>query len=55
MLGTNAWTTSGAISISMRKLSPNRILDDATMEQIGDFLVIEWRGDRREVLSRPRP
>jgi hypothetical protein len=35
------------------KMSPNRILDDATMEQIGDFLVIEWRGDRRQVLSRP--
>jgi hypothetical protein len=33
--------------------SPNRVLDDATMQQIGDFLVLEWRGDRRQVLGRP--
>jgi hypothetical protein len=34
-------------------MSPHRVLDDATMEQIGDFLVLAWRGDRRQVLSRP--
>ena len=36
-----------------QRTSPNRILDDATLEQIGDFLVLEWRGDRRQVLARP--
>jgi len=36
-----------------RKASPSRVLDDATAEQIGDSLVLEWRGDRRQVLIRP--
>lgn len=36
-----------------QRTSPNRVLDDATVEQIGDFLVLEWRGDRRQVLRRP--
>ena len=33
--------------------SPRRLLDDATVELIGDFLVLEWRGERRQVLVRP--
>jgi hypothetical protein len=36
-----------------RATSPARVLDDATVEQRGDYLVIEWRGDRRQVLRRP--
>lgn len=33
--------------------TPTRILDEATAEQLGDFLVLEWRGKRRQVLHRP--
>ncbi|HEY0476995.1 MAG TPA: hypothetical protein VGD37_05695 [Kofleriaceae bacterium] len=33
--------------------TPRRSLDEATAEQIGDFLVLEWRGKRRQVLYRP--
>ena len=29
-------------------------LDEATAEQIGDYLVLEWRGKRRQVLYRRR-
>lgn len=32
-----------------------RTLDTATLEHLGDFLVLEWRGKRRQVLHRPRP
>jgi len=32
--------------------TPRRSLDEATAEQIGDFLVLEWRGKRREILYR---
>jgi hypothetical protein len=32
---------------------PRRSLDEATAEQRGDFLVLEWRGKRRQVLYRP--
>lgn len=32
--------------------TPKRNLDEATAEQIGDFLVLEWRGKRREILYR---
>jgi hypothetical protein len=32
---------------------PRRSLDEATAEQLGDFLVLEWRGKRRQVLYRP--
>jgi hypothetical protein len=35
------------------RASPRRALDEATAEQIGDFLVLEWRGKRRQVLYRP--
>jgi hypothetical protein len=35
------------------KATPKRSLDEATAEQIGDFLVLEWRGKRRQVLYRP--
>lgn len=35
------------------KLTPRRALDEATAEQLGDFLVLEWRGKRRQVLYRP--
>jgi hypothetical protein len=34
------------------RATPKRILDEATAEQIGDFLVLEWRGKRRQVLYR---
>ncbi len=30
-----------------------RTLDEATAEQIGDNLVLEWRGKRRQILYRP--
>jgi hypothetical protein len=33
--------------------TPRRSLDEATAEQIGDFLIFEWRGKRRQVLYRP--
>ncbi|HEY4244153.1 MAG TPA: hypothetical protein VGM88_30280 [Kofleriaceae bacterium] len=32
--------------------TPHRALDEATAEQIGDFLVLEWRGKRRQILYR---
>jgi hypothetical protein len=35
------------------RITPRRTLDEATGEQIGDFLVLEWRGKRREILYRP--
>jgi hypothetical protein len=35
-----------------RQSSPGRVLDEAIAEQIGDHLVLEWRGDRKQVLSR---
>jgi hypothetical protein len=33
--------------------TPRRHLDEATAEQLGDYLVLEWRGKRRQVLYRP--
>jgi hypothetical protein len=33
--------------------TPQRHLDQATAEQIGDHLVLTWRGKRRQVLHRP--
>ena len=33
--------------------TPRRYLDEATAEQLGDYLVLEWRGKRRQVLYRP--
>ena len=33
--------------------TPKRSLDEATAEQIGDSLVLEWRGKRHQVLYRP--
>jgi len=33
--------------------TPHRALDEAMAEQIGDYLVLEWRGKRREILHRP--
>jgi hypothetical protein len=35
------------------RASPERALDEATAEQIGDYLILEWRGKRRQVLYRP--
>src|SRR5207245_11626703 len=35
------------------RVTPHRTLDEATAEQIGDFLVLEWRGKRRQILYRP--
>ena len=35
------------------RATPRRNLDEATGEQIGDYLVLEWRGKRREILYRP--
>jgi hypothetical protein len=35
------------------KATPRRTLDEATAEQIGDYLVLEWRGKRRQILYRP--
>jgi hypothetical protein len=33
--------------------TPRRHLDEATAEQVGDHLVLIWRGKRRQVLYRP--
>ena len=33
--------------------TPQRNLDEATAEVVGDFVVLEWRGKRRQVLYRP--
>jgi hypothetical protein len=35
------------------RVTPRRSLDEATAEQLGDNLVLEWRGKRRQVLYRP--
>lgn len=35
------------------RTTPRRALDEATAEQRGDSLVLEWRGKRRQVLYRP--
>lgn len=34
------------------RVTPQRALDEATAEQLGDYLVLEWRGKRRQVLYR---
>jgi len=34
------------------RATPKRALDEATAEQLGDFLVLEWRGKRRQILYR---
>jgi hypothetical protein len=35
------------------RATPHRNLDEATAEQLGDYLVLEWRGKRHEILYRP--
>lgn len=35
------------------RVTPRRALDEATAEQLGDHVVLEWRGKRRQVLYRP--
>jgi hypothetical protein len=35
------------------RITPRRTIDEATAERIGDFLVLEWRGKRRQVLFKP--
>ncbi len=35
------------------RLTPRRALDEATAEQLGEHLILEWRGKRRQVLYRP--
>jgi len=35
------------------RTTPHRALDEATAEQIGDYLILEWRGKRRQILYRP--
>ncbi len=35
------------------RATPKRNLDEAIAEQIGDYLVLDWRGKRRQVLYRP--
>jgi hypothetical protein len=35
------------------RVTPRRSLDEATAEQLGDYLILEWRGKRRQVLYRP--
>ena len=37
------------------RATPRRNLDEADAEQIGDYIVLEWRGKRRQVLYRPEP
>jgi hypothetical protein len=35
------------------RATPKRTLDEATGEQLGDYLILEWRGKRRQILYRP--
>lgn len=35
------------------RVTPRRALDEATAEHLGDHLILEWRGKRRQVLYRP--
>ncbi len=35
------------------RITPHRALDEATAEQLGDNLILEWRGKRRQILYRP--
>ena len=35
------------------RATPQRNLDEATAEQLGDFVLLEWRGKRRQILYRP--
>ena len=35
------------------RATPKRTLDEATAEQLGDYLILEWRGKRHEILYRP--
>lgn len=35
------------------RATPRRALDEATGELLGDYLILEWRGKRRQVLYRP--
>ncbi|MGE3454385.1 MAG: hypothetical protein AB7O24_04655 [Kofleriaceae bacterium] len=35
------------------RATPDRALDEATAEQLGDHLVLEWRGKRKQILYRP--
>jgi hypothetical protein len=35
--------------------TPTRTLDEATAVLDGDYLVLTWRGPRRQVLARPEP
>lgn len=37
------------------RATPERHLDEATAEQIGDYVILEWRGKRRQVLYREPP
>ncbi len=37
------------------RATPQRHLDEATAEQLGDYFVLEWRGKRKQVLYRPAP
>jgi len=34
------------------RTTPRRALDEMTVEQLGDYLLVEWRGKRRQVLHR---
>lgn len=36
------------------RVTPRRSLDEATAEQLGDYLILEWRGKRRQVLYSDR-
>ncbi|HVV83507.1 MAG TPA: hypothetical protein VHE35_10565, partial [Kofleriaceae bacterium] len=35
--------------------TPSRYLDEATAELVGEYLVLTWRGPRKQVLARPEP
>lgn len=35
------------------RTTPKRTTDEATAEQIGSYLILEWRGKRRQILYRP--
>ncbi len=34
------------------RTTPQRALDEATAEQLGDYLILEWRGKRKQLLYR---
>jgi hypothetical protein len=47
-----ATITASAADRPCLRATPRRNLDEATAEQLGDYLILEWRGKRRQILYR---